>query len=161
MPFTCYSPFASIESKMSCWEVLCEWELSLKYIAHKIHAKLTPWWFPVVTYVFYRNPCNVSRTSWASHTSENGSVESFAYFFKKKKKKPFLKMYIIICEMNLQSRFNAWDRVLGAGALGDPEGWDGEGGGRGDSGWGTYVHLSWVHVNVWQNHYNIVISLQL
>ena len=89
MPFTCYSPFASIESKMSCWEVLCEWELSLKYIAHKIHAKLTPWWFPVVTYVFYRNPCNVSRTSWASHTSENGSVESFAYFFKKKKKNPF------------------------------------------------------------------------
>ena len=93
MPFTCYSPFASIESKMSCWEVLCEWELSLKYIAHKIHAKLTPWWFPVVTYVFYRNPCNVSRTSWASHTSENGSVESFAYFFKKKKKTLFEHVY--------------------------------------------------------------------
>ena len=37
-------------------------------------------------------------------------------------------MYIIICEMNCQSRFNAgfsglvhWD---------DPEGWDGKGGGR-------------------------------
>ena len=37
-------------------------------------------------------------------------------------------MYIIICEMNYQSRFNAgfsglvhWD---------DPEGWDGKGGGR-------------------------------
>ena len=37
----------------------------------------------------------------------------------------------------------------------DPEGWDGEGGGRG-SGWGTYVHLWLMHVNVWQNHYNIV-----
>ena len=23
----------------------------------------------------------------------------------------------------------------------DPEGWDGEGGGRGGSGWGTHVHL--------------------
>ena len=30
-------------------------------------------------------------------------------------------MYIIICETNLQARFDAWDRVLG----------DGEGGGRG------------------------------
>ena len=34
----------------------------------------------------------------------------------------------------------------------DPEGWDGEGG----SGCGTHVHPWWIHVNVWQNHYNIV-----
>ena len=33
----------------------------------------------------------------------------------------------------------------------DPEGGDGEGGGRGRSGWGTHVHLWWIHVNVWQN----------
>ena len=39
-------------------------------------------------------------------------------------------MYII-CEIGCQSRFNALDRVLRAGALDDPEGWDGEGGGRG------------------------------
>ena len=31
-------------------------------------------------------------------------------------------MYIIICEMDHQSRFDAWDRVLGAGALGWPRG---------------------------------------
>ena len=31
-------------------------------------------------------------------------------------------MYIIICEMNHQSRFKAWYRVLGAGALGWPRG---------------------------------------
>ena len=37
----------------------------------------------------------------------------------------------------------------------DPEGWDGEGGGRG-SGWGTHVNPWLIHVNVWQNHYNIV-----
>ena len=43
----------------------------------------------------------------------------------------------------------------------DPEGWDGEGRGRGGSGWGTHVHPRQNHVNVWQNHYNIVISLQL
>ena len=39
----------------------------------------------------------------------------------------------------------------------DPEGWYGEGG----SGWGTRVHSWWIHVDVWQNQYNIVISLQL
>ena len=31
-------------------------------------------------------------------------------------------MWIIICEMNCQSRFNAWYRVLRAGALGWPRG---------------------------------------
>ena len=40
-------------------------------------------------------------------------------------------IYIIIGEMDRQSRFDAWDRVLRAGALDDPEGWDGERGGRG------------------------------
>ena len=40
-------------------------------------------------------------------------------------------MYIIICEIDRQSRFNALDRVLRAGALGCPEGWDGEGYERG------------------------------
>ena len=39
-------------------------------------------------------------------------------------------MYITVCEIDHQSRFDAWDRTLRAGALGDPEGWDGEGGGK-------------------------------
>ena len=34
----------------------------------------------------------------------------------------------------------------------DPEGWYGEGG----SGLGTCVHLWQIHVDVWQNQYNIV-----
>ena len=34
----------------------------------------------------------------------------------------------------------------------NPEGWYGEVGGRGGSGWGTHVY----HVDVWQNQYNIV-----
>ena len=38
----------------------------------------------------------------------------------------------------------------------DPEGWDGEGGGRGGSGWGTDAHPCLIHVSVWQNQYNIV-----
>ena len=38
----------------------------------------------------------------------------------------------------------------------DPEGWDGEGSGGGGSGWGTHVHPGLIHVNVWQNQYNIV-----
>ena len=32
----------------------------------------------------------------------------------------------------------------------DPEGWDG------GSGWGTHVHPRRIHVNVLQNHYNIL-----
>jgi len=30
------------------------------------------------------------------------------------------------------------------------ERWDG------DSGWGTHVHLWWIHVDAWENQYNIV-----
>jgi len=29
----------------------------------------------------------------------------------------------------------------------------------GGSGWGTCVHLWWIHVDVWQNQYNIVKEL--
>ena len=46
--------------------------------------------------------------------------------------------------------------MLGAGALGRPRGmvW----GGRREegSGWGTHVHLWWIHFDIWQNQYNIV-----
>ena len=38
----------------------------------------------------------------------------------------------------------------------DPEGWYGEGGGRGGSGWGTRVYPWRIHVDVWQNQYSIV-----
>ena len=37
----------------------------------------------------------------------------------------------------------------------DPEGWYGEGWEEG-SGWGTRVYLWWIHVDIWQNQYNIV-----
>ena len=45
----------------------------------------------------------------------------------------------------------------------DPEGWDGEEGGKGGSGWGTQVQSWLIHVNVWQTplQYCKVISLQL
>ena len=59
-------------------------------------------------------------------------------------------VYIIICEIDRQSRFNAWDRVLKAGALGWP--WGMGWGGRWEvgSGWGKHVHPWLTHVNVWQ-----------
>ena len=38
----------------------------------------------------------------------------------------------------------------------DPEGWYREGAGRGCSGWGTCVHPWQIHIDVWQNQYNIV-----
>ena len=45
----------------------------------------------------------------------------------------------------------------------DPEGWDGEGGGRGGSRWGTHVNPWLIHVNARQKplEYCKVISLQL
>ena len=38
----------------------------------------------------------------------------------------------------------------------DPEGWYGEGAGKGVLGWGTRVHPWQIYVDVWQNQYNIV-----
>ena len=65
-------------------------------------------------------------------------------------------MYNIIYETSHQSRFDARYWMLGAGALGRPRGmvW----GGRGEegSGWGTRVYLWRIHVDIWQNQYNIV-----
>ena len=48
-----------------------------------------------------------------------------------------------------------------AGALGWPRGIGWGGRWEGGSGWGTHVHTWLIHVTVWQNHYSIVISLQL
>ena len=72
-------------------------------------------------------------------------------------------MYITICELDCQSRFNAWDRVLRAGALGWSWGMGWEGRWERGSGWGTHVHPWLIHVNLWQKplQYCKVISLQL
>ena len=52
-----------------------------------------------------------------------------------------IETYITICETDRQSGFDAWDRVLGPVHWDDPEGWDGEGGGRGvQDGEHMYTH---------------------
>ena len=65
-------------------------------------------------------------------------------------------MYNIIYETSHQCRFNARCWLLGAGALGWPRGmvW----GGRREEGseWGTRIYLWQIHVDIWQNQYNIV-----
>ena len=43
-----------------------------------------------------------------------------------------IETYIIKCETDRQSRLDAWDKCSGLVHWDDPEGWDGEGGGRGD-----------------------------
>ena len=65
-------------------------------------------------------------------------------------------MYNIIYETNRQSRFDAWYRKLGAGALGWLRGMVWGGRWEGGSGWGTRVPPWQIHVDVWQNQYNIV-----
>ena len=49
-------------------------------------------------------------------------------------------MFIIICEIDCQSRFDAWDMVLRAGTVGwlRRMGWGGRS--EGASGWGKHVH---------------------
>ena len=64
-------------------------------------------------------------------------------------------MYNIIYEMIHQSRFEARCWILGAGALGRPR-WMVRGGRREGSGWGIPVYLWRIHVDIWQNQYNIV-----
>ena len=58
--------------------------------------------------------------------------------------------------MNHQSRFDTGYRMLGAGALRLTRGMVWGGRWEGGSGWGTHVHLWQIHVDVWQNQYNIV-----
>ena len=65
------------------------------------------------------------------------------------------KMYNIIYEINCQSRFESLYGMLGSGALGQPRGMVRGGRREGGSGWGTRVHLRWIHADVWQNQYNI------
>ena len=64
-------------------------------------------------------------------------------------------MYIIIYEIDLQSRFDAWDRVLRAGALGWPwgVGWGGRWEGDQDREH-MYTH-GWFMSMYGKNHYNI------
>ena len=65
-------------------------------------------------------------------------------------KEQYWNMYITICEIDDQSKFDAWNRALKASALWQPrgKGW----GGRSEeaSGWGTHVHSWLIHVNIWQ-----------
>ena len=57
-----------------------------------------------------------------------------------------------------ESPVQVWCMIqdLGAGALGWHRGMVWGGRWEGDSGWGTRVHLWRIHVDVWQNQYNIV-----
>ena len=59
-------------------------------------------------------------------------------------------------EMSCQSRFDARYWMLGAGALGRPRGMEWGGRREEGSGWGTRVYLWRIHVDIWQNQYNIV-----
>ena len=72
-------------------------------------------------------------------------------------------MYIIYSETDHQPRLDAWDRCSGLVHWEDPEESGGEGGGRGESGWGIHVTPWLIHVSVWQNPLQCceVISLQL
>ena len=65
-------------------------------------------------------------------------------------------VYNIIYETSLQSRFDARYWMLGAGELGRPRGMA-QGRKREEgSGWATHIYLWRIHVDIWQNQYNII-----
>ena len=67
-----------------------------------------------------------------------------------------LKMCIISYKKRIASPSSMQDKgSLGLVHWDDPEGWYGDGG-QGVSEWGTRVRLWQIHVDVWQNQYNIV-----
>ena len=71
-------------------------------------------------------------------------------------------MNIIICEIDHQSRFDSWVKVLRAGALRWPWGMGWEGRWEGGSGWGEHMYIhGWFMWIYSKNHHNIVISFQL
>ena len=55
-------------------------------------------------------------------------------------------MYITICETDDQCKFSAWSWALKASALGQPMGWDGEGGGRGIQDEDTYTPMAFYQI---------------
>ena len=70
---------------------------------------------------------------------------------------------IEICIISYMKQVTSPGSMHNTGCLGlvhwdDSEGWHGEGGGRGEegSGWGPRVYLWRIHVDIWQNQYNIV-----
>ena len=68
------------------------------------------------------------------------------------------------CIVSYMKRITSPGSMHNTGCLGlvhwdDPEGWYREGGGRRGSGLGTHVYLWRIHVDVWQNQYNIVKQL--
>ena len=71
-------------------------------------------------------------------------------------------MYIIKCQTDLQSRFDAWDKCSGLVHWDDPEGWNGEVGGRGvQDGEHMYTHGGFMSMYEKPQQYCKVISLQL
>ena len=65
-------------------------------------------------------------------------------------------MILYMFQPSHQSRFDARYWMLGVGALGQPRGMEWGGRREEGSGWGTCVYLWWIHIDIWQNQYNIV-----
>ena len=63
---------------------------------------------------------------------------------------PSLNMYITICKIEDQCKFDVWSRAFKAGALGQPRGMVGSDMGGAVHDGQTHVYLWLIHVDVWQ-----------
>ena len=65
-------------------------------------------------------------------------------------------MYITTCKIDDQSKFDTWNRALKSGALGQPDGWYGEGVGRRVQD-GEHMYTCGGFISLYgKNQYNIV-----
>ena len=122
------------------------WNSAQCYVAAWIGGEFRGKWIHV-----YVRPSSFAVHLKLSHCLLIGYTPIQKRFFKN-----VMYMYITICEIDHQSRFDAWGRVFRARALGWP--WGMGWGGRWEegSGWGIHVQPWLIHVNVWQNHHNTV-----
>ena len=100
--------------------------------ASSIHPPYSPH-FPDSSFLLYSSciKCTpLRKKTFSPKCKWLGKTQITVYSFRLKDEWHW-NMYIITCETDRQSRFNAWDRALRAGDLDDPERLDGEGGGRG------------------------------
>ena len=151
----------SFESVLMRWmklEPIIQSEVSQKEKDH----------YSILTHIYMEFRKRVTITLYAKQKKRHRCTEqTFGLCGRKRgwgvSREQHRNMYIIYGEIDHQPRLDAWDKCSDLVHWEDREGSGGEGGWRGESGWGTHVNPWLIHVNVWQKplQYCKVISLQL